>query len=262
MAKKYFSLFFTLMLLFSSQACRKNGKNGIPPAPDTQIVYPLDSDTLNNALITCQWTGYDNAEEFRFKLDSNTWSAWKSDTSATVFLDEGMHTLIVTSRETEFNREDLTPDSIAFYIDAISGPALWIKKREIETTVSQPVSFTVLAEDVRDLMLGYIELTYDNAKIKIDSISPEEDFLTMNGGEIQMITEHADSLPYAKVTFGIIGGVPKGVSGTGSLFTVNFLLKSPDSTIIGFSASTNLRDTVNTTISLTGMWSCIIIPSE
>jgi hypothetical protein len=253
-----FFLFFSLLLL-SCNACRKNG--GIPPPPDTQIIYPADGDTITNAQISCEWTGIDNAIEFSYKLDSEQWSPWISEESALFFLDEGQHGLSVKSRN-EFKRVDPTPDSVTFYIDEISGPALWIKKREMVVPVSLPNSLHVFVEEVTDLMLAYIELDFSTSKLRIDSITPHRDFLERNGGSLQIISEFSDTLPSIKVTLGIVGGSPKGISGTGSLFTVHYILKVTDSTTVSFSSATEIRDTLNVPIGLTGMWSGIIRPEE
>ncbi|TES93902.1 MAG: hypothetical protein E3J87_01300 [Candidatus Cloacimonadota bacterium] len=254
--------FILLMLIaiISLGGCKDCGTAPPLGPPDTEIIYPENGDTLSNALIKFEWKGLNNPDKYCYKLDEETWSGWTKDTTAEFFLDEGSHTFTAKARN-KMNSEDKSPAVCSFYIDAIKGPALWIKNRKTEAPVSLPCSIKVYAENVTNLMLGYIKLMYENSKIKIGSIIADTTFLTKNGGEIQIIPEFNDSLPYLEVTIGVVGGEPKGVSGTGSLFTINFLLKVSDSTEIAFSSETEIRDTLNNPIPLDGgMWSCSIIP--
>lgn len=262
MKNKRVLLLFTFLIVLSLGGCKKDNGDGIPfEPPDTEIVNPINGDTLANASITCEWNGIGTAVEFKYRLNMESWSEWTANTTAKFFLDEGSHTFTATSRN-EFNREDPSPPTVNFYIDAITGPALWIKKREITIPVSSSNTLEVWIEDVNNLMLAYIELNYDNMKIKIENMVQDTSFLRKNGGEIHMISEFNDSLSCAKATIGIIGGIPKGVSGSGPLLTINFLLKASDSTEVSFSSSSEIRDTLNNSVSLTGMFPCTIIPEE
>lgn len=256
--------FILLMLItiISLGGCKDCGTDPPPMGPsDTEIIYPEDEDTLSNALIKFEWTGSKNPDKYSYKLNEGNWSDWTTDTTTEFFLDDTEHTFWAKSRN-QFG-EDKSPDSVIFYVDAIKGPALWIKNRKTEAPVSLPCSIKVYVEDVTNLMLGYIKLMYENSKIKIGSIIADTTFLTKNGGDIQIIPEFNDSLPYLEVTIGVVGGEPKGVSGTGSLFTINFLLKVSDSTEIAFSSETEIRDALNNPILLTGgMLSGKIIPEE
>lgn len=254
------------MVLFSfilfTEGCHKDPPQPLEP-PDTEIIYPTDGDTIDNASILCEWTGINNAQEFQYRMDNNNWSNWTTDTTCNFFLDESSHTFSVKSRN-ELNREDPTPAIVHFNIDAIKGPALWIKSKRIHSPVlTGSSSLKVYCEDIDNLMLSYTRLFYDNSKIKIESIDPDPSFLTKNGGEIQTITEFSDSVPYASVTLGIVGGTPKGVSGTGPLFTLKFLLKVSDTTEIIITDSSEIRDSINNCIPLSGgLYPCKIIPEE
>lgn len=238
--------------------CRKDAPNGFEP-PETQIISPGDGDTLTDAQITFEWQGFDNAVSYRYKLDNENWSPWTAQTTQTLVLDEGMHGFTVTSRN-ELNREDPTPDSITFTVDAIAGPALWIKPRESQVTVSASCSLFVWIEDIQHLMLGSVELIYDNSVLRINSIELDTSLLTSNGGTVQFIPEFHDTMQVAKATFGIVGGSPKGVSGSGPLFMVVCLLKSADTSMVDFSAVSEVRDTLNMVIPLTEMLSGTVLP--
>jgi hypothetical protein len=109
-------------------------------------------------------------------------------------------------------------------------------------------------------MLGSIELTYDNDIIRINVIEVDTTLLTSNGGTVQFIPEFHDTMQVAKATFGIVGGSPKGVSGSGPLFMVDFLLKTADTTTFDFSSATEIRDTLNAVIPLTTMEPGSIVP--
>ena len=256
MNKKLFIYLVSLLCIAAN--CGKDPPNGFDP-PDTQIISPADGDTLTDAQVTCEWEGLDNAVSFRYKLDNENWSSWTAQTAQTFFLDEGMHGFSATARN-EFNREDPTPDSITFFLNAITGPALWIKPRETRLAVSTSCSLFVWVEDTQNLMLGYIELTYDNSILRINAIEVDTTLLMSNGGNVQFIPEFHESTQVAKVTFGIVGGSPKVVSGSGPLFMVDCLLKTADTTQLHFSSATEIRDTLNAVIPLSGMLSNTIFP--
>jgi hypothetical protein len=249
-------------LLLLTGGCHKTPPPPLEP-PDTEIIYPSDGDTIGNASIKCEWMGINNAYEFQYHMDNNNWSKWTTDTTCSFFLDESSHTFSVKSRN-NLKREDPTPASVSFNIDAIKGPALWIKSRRIHAPVlTGSSSLKVYCEDVNDLMLSYTQLFYDNSKIKIESINPDSSFLRKNGGEIQAIIEFSDSIPYASVNLGLVGGTPKGVSGSGPLFTLKFLLKVSDTSEIIITDSSEVRDSINNRIPLSGgLYPCIIIPEE
>jgi len=252
-------LFLIVFLPFSG--CRKTPPQPLYP-PNTKIISPTDYDTLTNAQVLCEWEGLENAVEYQYKLDSLNWSDWINNTKETFFLDEAMHIFTVTSRN-EFNREDPSPAIVNFYVDAITGPALWLKKREMEVDVLQASSLKVFVEDITNLMLANLELLYDNSKLKIENVLSDSSFLAKNGGQIQMISEFSDSLPEIKINIGITGGTPGGVSGSGPLVKLLFFLKSADTTEITFSSSSELRDTLNSSITLTGgLFSCKVIPKQ
>lgn len=256
MNKKLFIYLVSLLCIAAN--CKKDTPDGFEP-PDTEIIAPADGDTITDAQVTFSWQGLDNAISYRYKLDNEQWSDWTTQTTRSFILDEGTHGFSVTSRN-EFNREDPTPDSITITIDAITGPALWIKPRETTLAVSVSCSLSVRVEDARDLMLGSIELAYDNSIVRINAIEVDTTLLGSNGGTVQFIPEFHDTSPVAKVTFGIVGGSPNGVSGSGPLFLIDCLLKSADTSSIDFSAGTEIRDTLNATIPLTAMESGTILP--
>ncbi len=251
-------IIYVTLLLCTTLSCRKDGQNGFEP-PDTHIIFPADGDTVTEAQLTCEWEGLDNAVSFRYRLDNEEWSDWSTHTTHTFLLDEGIHDLSVSSRN-EFNREDPTPAHISFTVDAISGPALWIKSRQTTVEVSTPCSLFVWIEDIEHLMLGSIECSYDNALLKINAIEVDTSLLTAHGGTVQFIPEFHDTSERAVVTFGIVGGSPKGVSGSGPLFMIDCLLKSADTAQINFASATELRDTCNVAIPLVDMISGTIIP--
>jgi hypothetical protein len=256
MNKKLFLYLVSLLCIGAN--CKKPPPDDFDP-PDTYIIAPGDGDTLTNAQVTCEWEGLDNAVSFRYKLNNQSWSDWTTQTTRSFILDEGLHGFSVTARN-EFNREDPTPDSITFTVNAITGPALWIKPREIREAVLASCSLFIWVEDAQHLMLGSIELTYDNSVLRINAIEVDTTLLTSNGGMVQFIPEFHDTMQVAKVTFGIVGGSPKGVSGSGPLFMVDCLLKTADTTRIDFSSATEIRDTLNAVIPLASMESSTIFP--
>ena len=251
-------LLLVIFLLLNYQACSKKSTASLE-SPDTEILYPQEGDTMTIANVECRWRGLDNAKEFAYRLDDAPWSSWGGDTTKRFILDEGEHQLIVKARN-EFKREDPSPASVNFFIDAVKGPSLWIKSRKIEVSTGGTCSLKVYAEDIENLMLANLELLYDNTKIRINNVSKDTLFLEKNGASVQMISEYNDTSNILSVNIGLVGGQHKGVSGSGPLFTVGILVISADSTEVLFSPQTELRDTLNNNIILTGMFGCSIVP--
>ena len=91
-------------------------------APTISLIDIFDGDTLYSESIEFIWEGNELVTEFRYKLDSFSWTDWNESSSATLsYLDEGEHHLSVQSRYLNGDTSDVA--SVSFVVDAVVGPS-------------------------------------------------------------------------------------------------------------------------------------------
>ncbi|HEX77410.1 MAG TPA: PQQ-binding-like beta-propeller repeat protein [Dehalococcoidia bacterium] len=96
------------------------------PPIGTITVYPSGEIGYNQA--TFEWTGEDNISStadllYSYRLDSNPWSEWTSNTSITYTLTNGPHSFSVRAKDEVGNIEPTPPEcSFAVSVEAIDWP--------------------------------------------------------------------------------------------------------------------------------------------
>ena len=146
----------------------EDGGEYIPPT--ISLMDISDGDTLYSESIEFIWEGNELVAEFRYKLDSFSWTDWNESSSATLsYLDEGNHQLSVQSRYLNGDTSDVV--SVSFVVDAVAGPSLMFYPRRHFAQAGETVTFQVMAEEVTNLMMSEIHLEYDPSVLEIMSIS-------------------------------------------------------------------------------------------
>ena len=136
----------------------EDGGEYIPPT--ISLMDISDGDTLYSESIEFVWGGNELVVEFRYKLDSFSWTDWNESSSATLsYLDEGDHQLSVQSRYLNGDTSDVA--SVSFVVDAVGGPALMFYPRRHFAQVGETVAFKIMAEEVENLMMSEIHLEFD-----------------------------------------------------------------------------------------------------
>lgn len=212
--------------------------------PETYIVSgPSEGETVNDHTVTIYWSGNAGVTAYSYQLNGGGWSSWLSDSSVTLSeLDDGDYVFEVKGRY-HITAEDETPEKRDFTIDAVQGPALKFFPRKV--TMSQGTSFSLdlMTEDVTDVTAIYAEVQYNANILKLDSysvLSDIGDYLVTNGGTVSRITENTSGS--LKLNLVIVGGVPKGISGSGAVARLNFTVTGTNSTQVKLSNACTLID--------------------
>jgi hypothetical protein len=253
MSKKF--LYYFIFLFFFS--CEDNvpirdnpldDESGDYVSPTINLVTSIsDGDTLfvENLLLECE--GNELVSEFRFRLDNLDWTEWNEDASVLLdYLDEGNHQIFAQSRYLNGDTSDIV--NINFFVDAVSGPALMFYPRRHFTEQNQSVTFSILAEEVTNLMASEVHLEYDPSKIQIMSVSQGDFFqnaqnsiflyeINSESGDIQINTTLLDS------------DVPS-IEGTGSIASLEVKLLQSGSSTISFNGSDVFIDPDNNNINI------------
>ena len=202
--------------------------------PETTITSAnLDGSTITTTTLTISFEGDDQVIEFSYNLDNSEYSHWSSSNQVTLdYLDEGLHTFSVKGRYAT-GEEDNTPASTSFTVNAVTGPALMFHPRREITFQNNIVTFQLLAEEVENLMLATINISYDNTQIEIMSVI-QGDMFTGSGESVFISEEDTNSLSIHTM---LLGGDRPSVSGTGVLAEITIKSKALGSTSLNFNGT-------------------------
>ena len=196
-----------------------------PPGPTVQFEkVPRKDQVLDTASVSFAWKGSDKwVSEFSYCLHGETWSDWTRQTSVDLVLDEGDYTFRLKGRypEEEGGRES-EEITRKFTVDAIQGPALWLKPRHTTVQVRDTVTVWVWAEDMADLMLAHLEIAFDETRLHwLDPMAGS--FLSRNNAQvISFFPEAGEIQGHGIIDLGAAGGSPHGVNGSGPLVALRF----------------------------------------
>ncbi len=234
---------------------------GIFVVPDTRITGgPGNDDTVFSNEVTFTWDAGDDERAMLFQIRitgvgwPDTWSDWGGERSLFLGnLDETNYIFEVRcgldpgSGDPE--HQDDTPASVSFNVDAMQGPALRMTPTRQVLDINNTFSVDIVAEDVSDLTMAQIRITFDSNLLQYDNYSYGS-LLTSNGGNPMQFDPDIDqNAGFVEFSFGIAGGSPLGVSGTGVILTINFRATNSGAANIGFRfADTLLRNSLNAPI--------------
>jgi hypothetical protein len=148
----------------------------LPPPESTIIEGPGDGQVLMNPEASFVWQGNHRfVTEFRYQLDGGGWSGWTGDRSAVFVLDEGGHIFELAGRippeGMDPGTEETTPDVRRFTVDAIEGPALWLKPRaDLVLMRNGTGTIEIMAEDIGPIVLAHLVLQFDPQVVKINEV--------------------------------------------------------------------------------------------
>jgi len=203
----------------------ENNPDFIPP--ETTITTENIAGTiLDSSSVTIVWEGNENVTEFSYTLDSLYWSEWSVDTSVTLkYLDEGSHDFYVKGRYASLTEDD-SPASVSFEMDVMSGPGIRVQKWMSEVTVLDTISIDIYTEEVVDLVLAELQVSYDAEVLSLLN-SAKGEMLS----EIETSAFILEGIPgLLDINFSTLGNI--GLSGSGSVVNLKFLPLMADSTSI------------------------------
>lgn len=231
---------------------------GIFVQPDTRITGgPGDGSTINTNEVTFTWDANDDERAMLFQVRitgvgwPDTWSDWGGERSLFLGnLDETDYTFEVRSGldpgSGDPKHQDETPESRTFTVDAMQGPALRMTPTYQVQDINNAFSVNIVAEDISDLTMAQIRIIFNSNLLQYDNYTYGA-LLTSNGGNPMQFDPDIDqNAGFVEFSFGIAGGSPLGVSGTGVILTVHFRAINSGAANIDFRfADTLLRNYLN-----------------
>lgn len=213
---------------------------------------PAEGAVVNDHSVSFSWSGDALMEEYRFRITGQDWSPWDDITTATfTYLDEGDLRFTLAGRRA--SGEELS-DSVGFFIDAITGPALRFYPRSVTVAPSGQFEVAVYAEEIDSLKGLRLVVAYDPTQLSL--VTAEFDttgFLSRSNGQI-LSFKNIDNLN-GRVTFDAVlyAGDTRSISGTGPLARLVFRETTAQrgTLALTFGDLTSLRDDQNRTITLT-----------
>ena len=223
------------------------------PRPDTEILSgPSEGEEIDSEEVRFTFAGrnIEGPVEFSYRITGEDWSPWSGETDA-VFggLDEsslvGEYTFEVRSRSFAGDVDE-TPAERRFAVDAIRGPALWLRPRAAEVDVGAEVTLEIVAEEMVNLMLAHLFIGFDAVRLELADVKASRAFWEQNGGELVWLVPAADAVDgLVEVSAGVGTGDPPGVSGTGILGTLTFRAMAAGTARVTVDLRTELRDPNN-----------------
>jgi len=219
-------------------------------SPTVEFVEaPAEGAVLDNANVSFRWKG-SNAwvSKFDYQLDTEGWSGWTSNTSLVRVLDEGDHTFVVKGQyppDENFAGQESAEIVRTFTVDAIHGPALWLRPRQTTVPVGDTVTVSVMAEDMTDLMLAHLEIEFDAALLGwVDADTPDGSLLSSTGADVVFFLKEDQAQGRSIIDLGAAGGWPHGVSGSGAVAAMRFRTLDRGTAQVSF-GSYIVRDSMN-----------------
>ena len=214
---------------------------------------PKEGAILDSANVFIAWKGGDAfSYQFAHRLDEEDWSDWTSDTSWRRLLDEGPHTFVLKGRyppEGDYPGEESADLRCTFTVDAIHGPALWLKPRQADVRVGEIVTLSVMAEDMTDLMLAHLEVEFDGTRLSwVDA--EEGPFFSRNDAEVVFLVKADQAQGRSILDLGAAGGKPYGVSGSGAIAVLEFRASARGTVEVTLTDSVKVRDSANRPLTL------------
>ncbi|UCD37149.1 MAG: hypothetical protein JSW54_09975 [Fidelibacterota bacterium] len=174
--------------------------------------------TVYESSVTISWQGSHELLEFSWRLDSQSWSAWASDTSITLeYLDEGDHLFEIKSRYAT-GEEETSPVQVEFTVDAVYNQSLLLYPYRVELVSGQPLEVQLQAHDMPSLTGVEVTLAYDGTSLQPDTALTGP-FLAKDGGTTITFSEVGETW---NVSTGVAQGPATGVSGSGTIITFRF----------------------------------------
>ena len=244
----------------------QSGDIQLVPSPVPQVMItrgPEAGVTFSMSEVSFGWEG--NTTTYRYRLvNSSYYGEFRETSELSVVLrdlDESpehtSYTFEVVAVE-EDGRES-QPAKRSFRVDAIGGPAVWLRSRRMQIpdpSVSPEFSLEVMAEEVMDLLLVHLIVRFDKDLVKIRNVD-RGPFLATNSREDHVISMPSDILEangsgLLTIDMGVLQSEgPPAVSGSGVLATIRFsVIARSQETLIDLTPETKFVDARNQDMAL------------
>jgi plastocyanin len=207
---------------------------------------PAEGEIVDTSAVTFQWTGNELVTSYRYRFDSEVWSDWTSNTSASYYyLDEGDYSFSVQSQYETGDTSVVL--NVSFVVDAVTGPALMFYPRRHEAQVGETVTFQILAEEVSNLAAAEFSISYDPDEIEITAIYEGSIFTDL--GNVFFLVDNG-SEGEATISTAVWGESSPSAEGTGVLAALEVKAKVTGSLVVSFDGSEVFRDPDNNDVSI------------
>ena len=123
--------------------------------------------------------------------------------------------------------------SRSFNVNAVTGPALVMKKQLVQVENNNSFTIEIMAEEVSDLMGILINIVFDKNVLEVSSIEQGNFFGADNPGGITFIANSVTEVNEngkIEINSSRLGGEPSGIGRTGIIGKIKFVMKSMTST--------------------------------
>ena len=238
----------------------------LEPSPSSKVTItrgPEDGATLSTSEVTFGWEG--NTATYRYRVVSSAYYKDFRDTDeSSVVLEDLDESPEHTSYTFEIvavgeDGRESPPAARVFRVDAIRGPAVWLRSRRVlipDPSVSPEFTLDVIAEEVVDLLMVHLVMRFDQNQVKIRGVD-RGDFLSSASNPDHLLFFPSDVLEANSsgvliVDMGVLqsNGSP-AASGSGVLAQIRFsVLVRSQETEIDFVPETKLVDARNEDMAL------------
>jgi hypothetical protein len=218
-------------------------------APRTYITEAPDSlRPVAVPYVTFQWRRNPVVGSYFVHFDSNPGS-WTSDTSATFdFLDEGSHTFTIYSTNTGGCVVEKPAVVKTFTVDAVQGPSVMFFPRMKTVGVGETFTYDIRAEEVTNLFGAKLSVSYSASLVTVDSVQAGS-YVQSSGGDAIVFSSLDNVGGKAVINLVIVGGNPKGITGSGVIATLMCRALVTGTADFSFDqGETTYRDTTNASI--------------
>lgn len=222
--KNYLLVILTILILYS---CKKEKFPEVEaiPTPKAKIIEgPGENELISINNVTFSWKGNgDTLSKFSWKLESENqvyfnWSNWSTGKSVSLnYLDDGKYTFSVNEMFSNGFEQDTLTTRI-FFVDAVQGPTLYMKKQYNETSVNGSVGVFIGIEDITDFMGGKIVFEYDKTYLNLISIKKTDFLYSQDINNILFEYKSSENNNKIRIELNIIclGQDFNGLSGSGT----------------------------------------------
>ena len=236
----------------------------LSPVPQVSLTRgPEERVTLSMSEVTFGWEGTTTAYRYRLVNSSYYEDFRETDASSVVLkdLDESPEHVLYTFEVVgvgEDGRES-EPAKRSFRVDAIRGPAVWLRSRRVQIadpSVSPEFTLEVMAEEVVDLLMAHLVVRFDPERMRIRAVD-RGDFLLSRSDAGHLLFFPSEELEantdgVLVVDMGALQSRDQpAVSGSGILARIRFsVLVRSQETEVDFGPDTELVNATNEDIVL------------
>jgi hypothetical protein len=220
--------------------------------PITAIISgPSEGQQISSSSVSFAWSGGKSVASYFYCFDAGAWTATTVTSVTLDDLDEGPHKFQLKGLHFNGVIEEAIPQQRSFIVNAVVGPAVMFVPRRLSVKLNQDFTYDIWAEEVSSMLGCKLVLSYDASFLTISSMSAGN-FLRANNGEPGAFPETIDKATgRATVELAVLGGNPRGVSGSGPIVTLACKALRTGTTQIYFSnVETTMRDANNVAIVL------------